>query len=156
MWEKWFKKLEEAIKKWLGGDDNPAPKPDPQPESSDKTEADHGFSHRYPVVASMEFIKVSKSGVYFRAGPRNWKVIKGSDGEFHGWVKRGGKWIEGGKFDHIRPNSTSRDFKNLTPADPYGHWADIGAPKSGEEMAFLAVGYKGTNERTNAIFCIYP
>lgn len=120
----------------------------------DQAEATLGFSHPAPIVANIEYVGISKSGIRFRAGKRYWEVIDGCDGEAWLFVKRGGKW-QGAKFDHVRPSSTSRDFKNLNPADPYGKWKSLGVPQSGEPVAFMVINYKH-NERSNAVFAGYP
>jgi hypothetical protein len=123
-------------------------------EPHDDAESAHGFTHSAKVVAEIDLHHINKSGIYFSAQKRKWKVVDGCDGEVHLFVMRDGAW-RGYKFDHIRPTSTSRDWKNLNPENPYGHWKQLGAPKSGEPIAMIAISYDH-KERTNAIFAQYP
>ena len=158
-WDDFWAKLLAKIDKWLEQKQEPTPnpiptpQPEPQPDPH-KGETEHSFSNSIPITCSMDFIKASKSGVYFKCSKRYWKVERDCDGEFHMGVNRNGKWTTA-KVDHIRPNSTSRDFKNLNPANPYGKWDSIGVPKSGEQVCAFAVNYS-KSERTNAIFFAYP
>ena len=141
-----LKKLQAMFNSWFN---KPQPvKPVVNPE------VEHGFTHKAIIVASMEMTKLTASHVYFKAERRRWNVTaQNCDGEIHCYIKRGDKWV-GGKFDHIRPTSSSRDFLNLNPAAPYGVFKTLGVPVKGERVAFLAVNYTGT-ERTNAIFGIW-
>jgi len=159
--KKWWQKILAWIKEQFANnpepDDNPTPLPQPEPKPEDdymKTEMDNGFSHGAKIVAEIDLHHVNKSGIFFSAQKRGWKVVDGCNGEAHLFVRRYAAW-KGGKFDHVKPNSTSRDWKNLNPENPYGIFKEIGAPKPGEKIAFMLISYD-KKERTNAVFAEYP
>jgi hypothetical protein len=152
LWQVVWKKIKEWFSKKKPV---PIPEPDKPAENAKlQDEANHGFAHSAKVVAEIDLHHINKSGIYFSAQKRKWKVVDGCDGEVHLFVMRDGAW-RGYKFDHIRPSSTSRDWKNLNPENPYGHWKQLGVPKSGEPIAMIAISYDH-KERTNAIFAQYP
>ena len=145
-----FKKLWLKLKELLNKKQEKPDKPQEDNPVKDDTESAHGFAHSAKIVAELSLNTITKNGIYFSAQKRNWKVVDGCDGEAHLFVMRDGAW-RGYKFDHIRPSSTSRDWKNLNPENPYGNWKQLGVPKSGEQIAMIAISYDKT-ERTNAIF----
>lgn len=62
-------------------------------------------------------------------------------------VMRNGRW-EGGKFDHVRRNTTIRDFNNV------GEYLPV-TPISGEPVRFWLINYAGT-EASNVVEKIWP
>lgn len=148
----WLDKIIELIKKLIDKYNNTTNTT--TTSSPISGEQSNNFTHPAKIVASLSFSSINKSGIYFSASKRNWGVVDGCDGEAHLYMIRNNKWV-GGKFDHIRPSSTSRDWKNLNPSNPYGVFKKLGVPKSGEKIAVIAISYDH-QERTNAIFAIYP
>jgi len=155
----WLKLMDLLNKKQEKPEENDPVKTEPHYD----TESAHGFAHSAKVVAELSLNAITKNGIYFSASKRKWKVVDGCDGEAHLFVMRDGAW-RGYKFDHIRPSSTSRDWKNLQVErndkgeiikDAYGNWKQLGVPKDGEQIAMIAISYDH-KERTNAIFAQYP
>jgi hypothetical protein len=142
---KLFAKLAEALSKRK----TDPPKP---PEKQD--EDTHGFTHPAQIVASIFDGRWAKDGVYFSYVARNWTVDREDcDGEAWLGVRRNGQWLVG-KFDKIRPKSTSRDWKNIYDERPYGKWIGYGIPRAGEEVCMFVVNF-AHNQRTNAIFGVW-
>jgi hypothetical protein len=88
----------------------------------------------------------------FWTGPDlTWPVNGDLCGESHLYRADG----RGGKFDHIRRNTKSRDWKNIHPktvtdatgkthVEPaYGVWATIGEPANGETCTLSLHSYDG-------------
>lgn len=152
--KKLIAKLIESLKKKTD-----TPKPEPKPDKPEPTasedEAANGFSHPAQIVAKLFNGRWNKSGVYFSCTERGWTDDKEAcDGEAWLGVKRNGKWVIG-KFDKIRRSSTSRDWKNLNPSEPYGAWIGYGVPVAGEPVCLFVLNF-ARNQRTNAIFGVYP
>ena len=143
-----------AILSWFRRKDKPAivPQPMPAPVSVtilDDSEVAHGFTHSTPVTDRISFERITESNIYFAGATRTWD---GGDlvGECHMLLNRDGTW-HGGKFDHIRNNTTARDFKNIH--NGYQVWSSF-APVRGETIAFYMISYDKT-KRTNAIFATW-
>ena len=108
-------------------------------------EALQGFSDPAPITDRIELARITSGDIYY-TGVRNWGAEK-LTGECRLAVKRNGAWL-GGKFDHVRNNTISRDFKNVRAG--YGVFANI-RPIKGETVAFWLIKYD-KSKRTNAIF----
>jgi hypothetical protein len=69
----------------------------------------------------------------------------GCCGESHLYRANG----KGGKFDHVRPNTKSRDFKNIPS---YGVFKTVGEPEKGEKCELRLVKYGGGESVTVGFF----
>jgi len=142
----WWNKIVEFIKKLFGKDDT-------QPDSNDwktelkKTESDNNFSNSAEITHKLTLSKLTHDNVYFSSDKRNWEVKGDLDGEAHLFIWKDNKW-QGGKYDHVRPSSTSRDFKNVYGG--YGCFSKL-QPIIGDKVAFILISYN-KKYRTNAVF----
>ena len=157
--QKWLNKIYTWFK-YRKNPDVPAKKEinteDSRPIITQDEEIQNGFAHKAEIVASLILKSINKSGVTFDGSIRDWPEgpKHGCHGEWHLYRLIGSQWI-GGKLDHLRNNTTSRDWNNLNPENPYGIFKTIGVPNRGEIVAMMAVTYDHT-KRTNAIFGRYP
>jgi hypothetical protein len=119
------------------------------PASQDFDEASMGFTHPAEITHTIKFERINANNIWWSGENTDWPI--GSEptcnGEAHAYVKRDGKWV-GGKYDHVRPNTKQRDFKNIH--NGYQIWATL-KPIRGEIVAFMSISYDKT-KRTNAIF----
>ena len=112
---------------------------------ADALEILQGFSHPTPVTDRIEFNKVTESNIYFSNSGLGWGIQE-LVGECQLSVNVDGKWSRPKKFDHIRNNTTQRDFINIH--DGYQGWVE---PSAGTPCAFFMISYDKL-KRTNAIF----
>lgn len=114
---------------------------------ADSSEATEGFSNSIAITDKITFSKATFGNVYFTGAKRDWPEENGDcNGEARICWKQGGSWGKPVKFDHVRANTTSRDFINI-----HGGYGGIVEPPAGTRTAMILVNYKGT-KRTNAIF----
>lgn len=92
---------------------------------------------------------VTASMIYWNGTDVNWPEKDGCCGESHLYVYRNGKRV-GGKFDHFRRNSRSRDWKNIHGG--YGAFKTIGEPVGGETCELQLVSYDGKLKSNPATF----
>lgn len=160
MWKKfkewlkkeWDKLLDKNLPNTDGGhEQEPEPEKPADPATptnpADNSEVANKFSHSATITHHITYIRHNEGGVYFSNPRLNWASGE-LVGECHLAVVRAGRWT-GGKFDHVRATTTSRDFKNIH--DGYGRFGEIGEPRSGELCAFYLVSYDD-KKRTNALF----
>lgn len=150
-----YEALAAASKAW-GGASKPIEPPKDAPTTNDeaffaslKWLRSDTTGPKAKVTKRLEFKSISSSDIKFKADDlSDWPK-----GQFQGVaciaVKRGllGGW-EGGKFDHVRADTTSRDFKNLR-----GYIAVY--PKSGETVRFWLLSYDG-KQASNVIEVRWP
>jgi len=119
------------------------------PPAQPASEALQGFSHATPVTDKLVLEGMHANHVTFSGSPRSWQEgsEEGCHGESHLFVVRNGKWV-GGKYDHVRNSTFSRDFKNIH--NGYQVWATI-KPVRGEAVAHIFINY-AKSKRTNAVF----
>ena len=90
---------------------------------------------------------VSANKIVWTGPDLPWKLGSGSDpvlsacAEGHLYLENG----QGGKWDWIRPNTKSRDFKNIHSG--YGVWSRVGEPANGETVTFQACNRHDLSER---------
>ena len=106
---------------------------------------------------------VTASMIYWTGTDVNWPEKDGCCGESHLYVYRNGKRV-GGKFDHFRRNSRSRDWKNVHGVEikdedgkvirikRYGAFDTIGEPVGGETCELQLVSYDGKRKSNPATF----
>ena len=104
-----------------------------------------------PAVGGYTITKVTASMIYWKGPDLAWPVNGDLCGESHLYRADG----RGGKFDHVRRNTKSRDWKNIHPktvtdangkthVEPaYGVWAAVGEPANGETCTLTLHSYDG-------------
>jgi hypothetical protein len=81
--------------------------------------------------------RVTADMIYWTGPNLDWPERDGCCGEAHLYRADG----RGGKFDHVRRNSKSRDWKNVHGG--YGIFGTIGEPEDGEQCELVLVSYDG-------------
>jgi hypothetical protein len=89
---------------------------------------------------------VTASAIYWTGPDLDWPERNGCCGESHLYRADG----RGGKFDHFRRNSKSRDWKNVHGG--YGIFGTIGEPANGERCRLELVSYDGKQRVTVGTF----
>jgi hypothetical protein len=104
-----------------------------------------------PAVGAYTITKVTASMIYWKGPDLTWPENGDLCGESHLYRADG----RGGKFDHVRRNTKSRDWKNIHPktvtdangkthVEPaYGVWATVGEPADGETCTLTLHSYDG-------------
>lgn len=153
---KWYDKLFAELKKWFSKKyPDVTPKPEPEkpvepatpvePTSANASEASQGFTHPTVITDNISYIRHNEGNIYFTNPRLNWSSSE-LVGEAQMAVKQDGAWSKPKKLDHIRSNTSSRDWLNIV--DGYQGWVE---PAVGAPCAFLLISYD-KKKRTNAIF----
>ena len=134
------------------------PEPDPQAPVEDNLRVIKGVDGRNAQVTKQlrAFQIVNTNLMTYKADSvADWpmQVHNGKQvyGEAQLFVMRDGVWT-GGKFDHVHPNGTSRDFKNVV--GEHKDYLKI-TPVSGEAVRYRMVSYDG-RQKTNMLESVWP
>lgn len=113
--------------------------------TSNADEAAQGFAHSAVIDCTLTFGSLNSSMWTYKLSPRSWEIKNDCQGE--AWIARkiNSKWVQK-KYDHFRPNGTSRDFKNV-----HGGYQGNTVPASGETIALWFISYDH-KRRSNAVF----
>jgi hypothetical protein len=88
-------------------------------------------------VSAYTITRVTADMIYWSGPDLDWPERDGCCGEAHLYRADG----RGGKFDHVRRNSKSRDWKNIHGG--YGVFRTLGEPADGETCELVLVSYDG-------------
>jgi hypothetical protein len=103
-----------------------------------------------PAGDTITITNVTKAGIRWTGPNLAWPLKGDCCGEAHVYRANG----EGGKFEHVRPTTRDREWKNIRDCirDGYGVWARIGEPENGESCTFQLVSYDGKKKTNKAAF----
>jgi hypothetical protein len=90
-----------------------------------------------PAVSAYTITRVTADMIYWSGPDLDWPERDGCCGEAHLYRADG----RGGKFDHVRRDSKSRDWKNVHGG--YGVFRALGEPADGERCELVLVSYDG-------------
>lgn len=118
----------------------PTPNPTPTPEPTDKLIWISGPKPNNPAQdVTITYVKHSANMFYYKQPILSWEPRNGDCvGICALFVKQEDGTFRGCKFDHIRKDTSSRDWKNVR-----GGYGGLSEPADGQECKFLIMDYDG-------------